>query len=131
MDGIFDEHVRLENVEDLQLPKGINRSTLLKHRLNEVIAHSDRNKSALDRCHIAFDRSNLPIERAVFIDSTWNQCKGIFNDCRLKKLRTVVLQNRLSQFWRHQKGSPRWFLSTIEGILDFYVCFFQYGEKIC
>lgn len=28
----------------------------------------------------------------------------------------VKLQTRLSQFWRHQKGSPRWFLSTIEAI---------------
>lgn len=26
------------------------------------------------------------------------------------------LQTRLSQFWRHQKGTPRWYLSTIESI---------------
>jgi len=25
-----------------------------------------------------------PIDRAIFIDSTWNQCKGIFKDSRLK-----------------------------------------------
>lgn len=123
VDGIFDKYVRLENVEDLQLPKGINRSTLLKHRLNEVIAHNDQRESTQDRCHIAFNRNNLPIKRAVFIDSTWNQCKGIFSDSRLKKLKTVVLQNRLSQFWRHQKGSPRWFLATIEGKLLF-ICVF-------
>lgn len=27
-----------------------------------------------------------------------------------------MLRIRLSQFWRHQKGSPRWFLATIEAI---------------
>lgn len=117
MDGIFDEHVRLENDEDLQLPKGINRSTLLRHRLNEVSIHDDRrDASTQSRNQSTFTCENLPIKRAVIIDSTWNQCKGIFNDRRLKQLKTVVLQNRLSQFWRHQKGSPRWYLSTIEGV---------------
>lgn len=116
MDGIFDEHVRLESDEDLPLPKGINRSTLLKHRLNEVsIVDDKRNASAQNRNQSTFTCDNLPIKRAVIIDSTWNQCKSIFNDSRLKRLKTVVLQNRLSQFWRHQKGSPRWFLSTVEG----------------
>lgn len=28
----------------------------------------------------------------------------------------IVLQSRLSQFWRHQKNSPRWYLATIEAI---------------
>jgi hypothetical protein len=27
-----------------------------------------------------------PIDRAIFIDSTWNQCKGIFKDSRLKSI---------------------------------------------
>lgn len=31
----------------------------------------------------------------------------------------MVLQNRLSQFWRHQRGSPRWYLATIEAIHQF------------
>lgn len=122
MDGVFDEHVRLENVEDLPLPKGINRSTLLKHRLNEVSTHDDERSGAStqSRTQSTFTCDNLPIKRAVIIDSTWNQCKSIFNDSRLKQLKTVVLQNRLSQFWRHQKGSPRWFLSTIEGVCFFF-----------
>lgn len=112
VDGIFDGHVRLESVDDLQLPKGINRSTLLKYRLHEVA--NDENHS-LDRSNSKYTRDNLPIKKAVFIDSTWNQCKSIFSDPKINCLRTVVLQNRLSQFWRHQKGSPRWFLATIEG----------------
>lgn len=28
----------------------------------------------------------------------------------------IVLQSRLSNFWRHQAGSPRWYLATIEAI---------------
>lgn len=112
VDGIFDNHVRLQNVAELQLPRGINRSTLLKHRLNEVT--NDEAESAKQH-HPKYTIDNLPIKRAVFIDSTWNQCKMIFKDTRINRLRPVVLQNRLSQFWRHQKNSPRWFLATIEG----------------
>ena len=33
----------------------------------------------------------------------------------------VVLKSRISQFWRHQKGSPRWYLATIEAIHQFFV----------
>lgn len=118
VDGIFDGHVRLENVEDLKLPRGVNRSTLLKHRLNEVTTDEQEEAANSTKSpHLAYTLHNLPIKRAVFIDSTWNQCKSIFNDARINCLRTVVLQNRLSQFWRHQKGSPRWFLATIEGKL--------------
>lgn len=64
---------------------------------------------------------DLPIERAIFIDSTWNQSKGIYKDERINSLKCVVLQNRISQFWRHQRGSPRWYLSTIEAIHQFLV----------
>ncbi|CAH4033644.1 unnamed protein product [Pieris brassicae] len=35
-------------------------------------------------------------------------------------------QNRVSHFWRHQKGSPRWYLSTIEALhqflLELHIC---------
>lgn len=33
----------------------------------------------------------------------------------------VVIQSRISQFWRHQHGSPRWFLATIEAVHQFLV----------
>lgn len=33
----------------------------------------------------------------------------------------VVLQSRISQFWRHQNGSPCWYLATIEAIHQFLV----------
>lgn len=57
--------------------------------------------------------------RAVFIDSTWNQSRGMFKDSRLYSLPCVVLQRRLSHFWRHQNGSPRWYLATVEAIHQF------------
>ncbi|CAB3366637.1 Hypothetical predicted protein [Cloeon dipterum] len=60
--------------------------------------------------------SDKPIDRAIFIDSTWNQCKGIFKDSRLRDLPCVVLKQRITQFWRHQEGSPRWYLATVEAV---------------
>ncbi|XP_031620018.1 DTW domain-containing protein 1 [Contarinia nasturtii] len=116
VDGIFDNHVRLQTFDDLNLPRGINQTTLLKHRLTEVMNEKEPNGR---RKHFTYNLENLPIKKAVFIDSTWNQCKSIFNDKRVNCLRTVVLQNRLSQFWRHQRGSPRWYLATIEAIHQF------------
>lgn len=59
---------------------------------------------------------SVPFTRVILIDSTWNQSKGIFKDPRLCSLPTVILRQKISQFWRHQKGSPRWYLATIEAI---------------
>lgn len=109
MSGIFDENCHLQCFNELDLPKGHTKSTLLKFHLNEI----DGNKSTNHSSKYSLD--NLPIKRAIFIDSTWHQSKSIFKDNRVNKLRTVVLQHRLSQFWRHQKDCPRWFLATIEG----------------
>lgn len=33
----------------------------------------------------------------------------------------MVLKSRISQFWRHQKKSPRWYLATVEAIHQFLV----------
>ncbi|PSN39313.1 hypothetical protein C0J52_15567 [Blattella germanica] len=64
-----------------------------------------------------------PVSLESFFHSTdtWNQCRGIYKDQRLRELPCVVLQTRISQFWRHQKGSPRWYLATIEAIHQFLV----------
>ncbi|XP_046604087.1 tRNA-uridine aminocarboxypropyltransferase 1 isoform X2 [Neodiprion virginianus] len=66
-------------------------------------------------------RNEFPITRAIFIDSTWHQTKSIYKDPRLRELDCVVLKSRISQFWRHQKSSPRWYLATIEAIHQFLV----------
>lgn len=44
------------------------------------------------------------------------------NVCRqFADLKCVILKSRISQFWRHQKKSPRWYLATIEAIHQFLV----------
>lgn len=91
-----------------ELPSGYNVGTLRTKILN-----SDFDVNEI------FHVDKLPIERLILIDSTWNQSRGIFADSRLQKIPKVVLQNRISQFWRHQKGSPRWYLSTIEALHQF------------
>lgn len=95
-----------------EMDDGTNHCTLLKtlHSLSGGSGGSCRR----------FIRK-LPISKAVFIDSTWNQSKGIYKDERINHLPCVVLQNRASQFWRHQKGSPRWYLATIEAVHQFLV----------
>ncbi|EEB15368.1 conserved hypothetical protein [Pediculus humanus corporis] len=65
--------------------------------------------------------NEFPFTRAVFIDSTWNQSKGIFKDERINTLPAIVLKNKISQFWRHQKKSPRWYLATIEAIHELLI----------
>lgn len=93
-----------------ELPPGYNRTTLMK-----VIPKTRQEYS------FKGGSTKLPIQKAVFIDSTWNQSKGIYKDERIKSIPSVVIQNRISQFWRHQKGSPRWYLATIEAIHQFLV----------
>lgn len=60
-----------------------------------------------------------PIQRVVFIDSTWNQTSRIITDERLQALPNVELKSRKTCFWRRQKGSPDTYLATIEAIYYF------------
>ncbi|XP_053669922.1 tRNA-uridine aminocarboxypropyltransferase 1 [Anopheles nili] len=106
--------------ENYGLPKGYHMGTLLRYRLNDIVdehVQDIENTPKLDV--IRLNNKNLPVKRAIFIDSTWSQCRGIYKDERLASLRTVVIQNRISQFWRHQRNSPRWFLATVEAIHQF------------
>ncbi|XP_006831929.1 PREDICTED: DTW domain-containing protein 1 [Chrysochloris asiatica] len=61
------------------------------------------------------------LKKIIFIDSTWNQTNKIFSDERLQGLLQVELKSRKTCFWRHQKGKPDTFLSTIEAIYYFLV----------
>lgn len=97
--------------ENSGMPAGFTIGTLRRHRLSEP----DADRPA-DNGNHTYDQHNLPIKRAVFIDSTWNQSRSIYKDASLRALPTVVLQHRLSQFWRYHKGSPRWYLSTVEAV---------------
>lgn len=109
----IDQLFQKENLDEITpehvgIPKGWNKSTLMKQK--QVCGANMKQTRSIDK---------LPISKAIFIDSTWNQSKGIYKDERLNKILAVVLQNRISQFWRHQKGSPRWYLATIEAIHQF------------
>ncbi|KTG06678.1 hypothetical protein cypCar_00025558 [Cyprinus carpio] len=62
---------------------------------------------------------SCPIQRVVFIDSTWNQTTRIITDERLQALPNVELKSRRTCFWRRQKGSPDTYLATIEAVYYF------------
>ncbi|XP_068954121.1 tRNA-uridine aminocarboxypropyltransferase 1 [Petaurus breviceps papuanus] len=66
-------------------------------------------------------RDGTLLKKVVFIDSTWNQTHKIIADERLQGLLQVELKTRKTCFWRHQKGKPDTFLSTIEAIYYFLV----------
>ncbi|XP_066250947.1 tRNA-uridine aminocarboxypropyltransferase 1 [Euwallacea similis] len=104
----FDSILEFQNQPLDQLPAGYNRSTLM-----QTIPKTREEKEFSHRV------KKLPITKAVFIDSTWHQCKSIYKDEKIRAIPCVVIQNRISQFWRHQKGSPRWYLATIEAIHQF------------
>lgn len=115
--GLFDGIRRLDGtVDNFGFEPGQLIGTLLKQKMQEI---NDEDDDAVLVDGTRYDLTNLPVRRAVFIDSTWNQSRGIYKDPKVGGLPCVVLQNRLSQFWRHQKGSPRWYLSTVEAIHQF------------
>ncbi|XP_062061865.1 tRNA-uridine aminocarboxypropyltransferase 1 isoform X1 [Lepus europaeus] len=64
---------------------------------------------------------DMTLKKIIFIDSTWNQTNKILTDERLQGLLQVELKTRKTCFWRHQKGKPDTFLSTIEAIYYFLV----------
>lgn len=90
-----------------------------------VLVYPSSNAKTIKECfyeNSEFLKTNdFPFTRAIFIDSTWNQSKGIYKDERISSLPTVILKNKISQFWRHQKNSPRWYLATIEAIHELFV----------
>ncbi|XP_041841826.1 tRNA-uridine aminocarboxypropyltransferase 1 [Melanotaenia boesemani] len=79
---------------------------------------SDEEKSLKSRLY--------PLEKVVFIDSTWNQTNKISTDERLQGLLQVELKTRKTCFWRRQKGKPDTYLATIEAIYYFLKDFHQH-----
>lgn len=109
--------------ENFGLDKAYNMSVLLTQSLTEIISDEDRENLRKDQVETEYTLANLPIKKAVFIDSTWKQCRGIYKDERINSLRSCIIQNRLTKFWRSQKGAPKWYLSTIEAIHQFLLEF--------
>lgn len=115
----------LDRSDNFGVPKGQKIGTLLKYKLKELSVNEGTTSTELPTDQTShqriqlYDYTNLPVKKAVLIDSTWNQCRSIYKDTRISSMKCIMLQNRLSQFWRHQKGSPRWYLSTVEAIHQF------------
>uniref|UniRef100_A0A182XWQ6 tRNA-uridine aminocarboxypropyltransferase 1 n=1 Tax=Anopheles stephensi TaxID=30069 RepID=A0A182XWQ6_ANOST len=64
--------------ENYGLPKGYHMGTLLRYRLNDIV-DTHLPVSAVN----GSTGTSFPVKRAVFIDSTWSQCRGIYKDERL------------------------------------------------
>uniref|UniRef100_A0A8D0L7P5 tRNA-uridine aminocarboxypropyltransferase 1 n=1 Tax=Sphenodon punctatus TaxID=8508 RepID=A0A8D0L7P5_SPHPU len=93
---------------------------ILKHSEVELEDNSSSSESKLDS-----RRENIALKKIVFIDSTWNQTNRIITDERLQGLLQIELKSRKTCFWRHQKGKPDTYLSTIEAIYYFLVDYHQ------
>ncbi|XP_040198565.1 tRNA-uridine aminocarboxypropyltransferase 1 [Rana temporaria] len=75
----------------------------------------------IDKDAVAESENIDCLKKVVFIDSTWNQTNKILSDERLQGLAAVEMTERKTCFWRHQKGTPDTYLSTIEAIYYFMV----------
>lgn len=120
--SLFRGHKKLKLKHNYGFAKGSKPSTLLKKNLSEIVDDEALEEYESDYVvpNQAYSFENLPIKKAVFIDSTWSQCRGMFKDERLKNLTCVIIQNRETQFWRpNGKHHPSWFLATIEAIHQF------------
>eukprot|EP00076_Gallus_gallus_P044126 XP_025009664.1 DTW domain-containing protein 1 isoform X2 [Gallus gallus] len=79
----------------------------------------------LNECNSSNMNEGTKLKKIVFIDSTWNQTNKIITDERLQGLLQIELKTRKTCFWRHQKGKPDTYLSTIEAIYYFFVDYHQ------
>ncbi|XP_027544348.1 DTW domain-containing protein 1 isoform X2 [Neopelma chrysocephalum] len=78
-----------------------------------------------NECVSSSRNEGTSLKKIIFIDSTWNQTNKIITDERLQGLLQIELKTRKTCFWRHQKGKPDTYLSTIEAIYYFLVDYHQ------
>ncbi|XP_028984339.1 tRNA-uridine aminocarboxypropyltransferase 1 [Betta splendens] len=89
--------------------------------------HNENSSKSGPRDEKEISKSRVfPLQQVVFIDSTWNQTSKISTDERLQDLVQVELKMRKTCFWRHQKGKPDTYLSTIEAIFYFLKDFHEH-----
>ncbi|NXU51909.1 DTWD1 protein, partial [Turnix velox] len=82
-------------------------------------------EKSLKECILNNRNEGTQLKKIIFIDSTWNQTNKIITDDRLQGLLQIELKTRKTCFWRHQKGKPDTYLSTIEAIYYFLVDYHQ------
>ncbi|NWQ94584.1 DTWD1 protein, partial [Burhinus bistriatus] len=93
--------------------------------LKQAKIETKEEEKNLNEC-ILNNRSEVTkLKKIIFIDSTWNQTNKIITDERLQGLLQIELKTRKTCFWRHQKGKPDTYLSTIEAIYYFLVDYHQ------
>ncbi|NXI86747.1 DTWD1 protein, partial [Rhipidura dahli] len=92
--------------------------------LKQAKIEPDEEKSPHE-CISSSKSEGTRLKKIVFIDSTWNQTNKIITDERLQGLLQIELKTRKTCFWRHQKGKPDTYLSTIEAIYYFLVDYHQ------
>jgi len=81
-------------------------------RLEECLEKFQSSKAADQQA----DSNNLPFDKIVLIDCTWNQVKSILLDERMIGLPRVELSAHDTLFWRYQTGKPATYLATIEAL---------------
>ncbi|XP_020496887.2 tRNA-uridine aminocarboxypropyltransferase 1 [Labrus bergylta] len=92
----------------------------LKREEGQGATHTDKNPESGTQDEKEGSESRVyPLQRVVFIDSTWNQTNKISTDERLQDFIRVELKTRKTCFWRRQKGKPDTYLATIEAIYYF------------
>ncbi|KAM8894751.1 tRNA-uridine aminocarboxypropyltransferase 1 [Spinachia spinachia] len=103
-------------------PRGSSYEPAAKRRKSEEVqgpTHSAENSESSPDEATGLESRTYPLQRVVFIDSTWNQTNKISTDERLQDLLRVELKTRKTCFWRSQKGKPDTYLATIEAIYYF------------
>nr|XP_056721900.1 tRNA-uridine aminocarboxypropyltransferase 1 [Euleptes europaea] len=109
---------KLEKKVGCEKDDGSPAEPVLKHAKVEP----DGNFSELNSRSVS---KNSGLKKIIFVDSTWNQTNKIITDERLQGLLQIELKSRKTCFWRHQRGKPDTYLSTIEAIYYFLVDYHQ------
>ncbi|XP_072201565.1 tRNA-uridine aminocarboxypropyltransferase 1 [Excalfactoria chinensis] len=99
---------------------GCSKEPFLKKARVESTEEKDLNECISNNMN-----EGTKLKKVIFIDSTWNQTNKIITDERLQGLLQIELKTRKTCFWRHQKGKPDTYLSTIEAIYYFFVDYHQ------
>ncbi|XP_062440012.1 tRNA-uridine aminocarboxypropyltransferase 1 [Rhea pennata] len=99
---------------------GCSREPFLKQA--KIDPEEEKN---INECISSNRSEGTRLKKIIFIDSTWNQTNKIITDERLQGLLQIELKTRKTCFWRHQKGKPDTYLSTIEAIYYFLVDYHQ------
>eukprot|EP01062_Namystynia_karyoxenos_P059653 TRINITY_DN51084_c0_g1_i1.p1 TRINITY_DN51084_c0_g1~~TRINITY_DN51084_c0_g1_i1.p1 ORF type:complete len:386 (+),score=120.68 TRINITY_DN51084_c0_g1_i1:78-1160(+) len=92
------------------VPEGLDPETTL-------LAYPSPHARTIDQ--LREDGTLAKVTAVVFIDSTWQQSKGIGRDPRLARLTPVQLNEYRTIFWRFQNTGDDRFLATVEAIYYF------------